>query len=215
MFCSTLFTWVCLTAFFRQNHGAFFGKSDLFFVCMLLPLSSEIHKQESEIEAAAVPTNSIQFRNSWEIQRLYNVIAGFITSVSEKKKHHYLMQWMPVEEFAAQPFVKKHELLKYILDLGLAKADRNYSGFTPLSISSAFSEELSFLYLNSRGLWLVIKIWWLMLQRTINVFLFFLIHVSSFVLNLSLAAAAAAAATQKQTNRRWCILIVLWNYIYL
>ncbi|XP_039125553.1 nudix hydrolase 2-like isoform X1 [Dioscorea cayenensis subsp. rotundata] len=98
---------------FRQNHGAFFGKSDLFFVCMLLPLSSEIHKQESEIEAAA---------------------------------------WMPVEEFAAQPFVKKHELLKYILDLGLAKADRNYSGFTPLSISSAFSEELSFLYLNSRGL---------------------------------------------------------------
>ncbi|KAJ8760194.1 hypothetical protein K2173_011050 [Erythroxylum novogranatense] len=37
---------------FRQSHKAFFGKSDLFFLCMLQPLSSEIQKQELEIEAA-------------------------------------------------------------------------------------------------------------------------------------------------------------------
>ncbi|KAG7536039.1 NUDIX hydrolase domain [Arabidopsis suecica] len=37
---------------FRQTHKAFFGKSDLFFVCMLKPLSLEINAQESEIEAA-------------------------------------------------------------------------------------------------------------------------------------------------------------------
>ncbi|CAN6972060.1 hypothetical protein IGI04_035065 [Brassica rapa subsp. trilocularis] len=37
---------------FRQTHKAFFEKSDLFFVCMMKPLSLEINAQESEIEAA-------------------------------------------------------------------------------------------------------------------------------------------------------------------
>ncbi|XP_010538454.1 PREDICTED: nudix hydrolase 2 [Tarenaya hassleriana] len=37
---------------FRQSHKIFFGKSDLFFLCMLKPLTSEIQAQESEIEAA-------------------------------------------------------------------------------------------------------------------------------------------------------------------
>ncbi|MCO5594644.1 hypothetical protein L7F22_048677 [Adiantum nelumboides] len=37
---------------FRQSHDAAFGKSDLFFLCKLRPLSSEIVLQESEIEAA-------------------------------------------------------------------------------------------------------------------------------------------------------------------
>lgn len=37
---------------FRQVHDAAFGKSDLFFLCKLRPLSSEIEIQESEIEAA-------------------------------------------------------------------------------------------------------------------------------------------------------------------
>ncbi|KAG8642208.1 hypothetical protein MANES_12G066303v8 [Manihot esculenta] len=37
---------------FRQSHRSFFSKSDLFFVCMLRPNSFEIHKQDSEVEAA-------------------------------------------------------------------------------------------------------------------------------------------------------------------
>ncbi|XP_056863182.1 nudix hydrolase 2 [Raphanus sativus] len=37
---------------FRQTHKTFFEKSNLFFVCMLKPLSFEINAQESEIEAA-------------------------------------------------------------------------------------------------------------------------------------------------------------------
>ncbi|KAL5865424.1 hypothetical protein ACOSQ3_002938 [Xanthoceras sorbifolium] len=37
---------------FRQSHQSFFRKSDLFFVCMLRPLSFDIQKQDSEIEAA-------------------------------------------------------------------------------------------------------------------------------------------------------------------
>ncbi|KAJ4980690.1 hypothetical protein NE237_031527 [Protea cynaroides] len=37
---------------FRQSHQSFFGKSDLFFVCMLKPLSFDIQMQDVEIEAA-------------------------------------------------------------------------------------------------------------------------------------------------------------------
>ncbi|CAN4084525.1 unnamed protein product [Withania somnifera] len=37
---------------FRQSHKSFFGKSDLFFICMLKPLSFTIHKQDAEIEEA-------------------------------------------------------------------------------------------------------------------------------------------------------------------
>lgn len=39
---------------YRQSHQSFFEKSDLFFVCMLRPLSFDIHKQDLEIEAAQV-----------------------------------------------------------------------------------------------------------------------------------------------------------------
>ncbi|KAJ4977143.1 hypothetical protein NE237_002249 [Protea cynaroides] len=37
---------------FRQSHQVIFGKSDLFFLCILRPLSCDIKKQETEIEAA-------------------------------------------------------------------------------------------------------------------------------------------------------------------
>jgi hypothetical protein len=40
----------------RQGHGGLFGKSDLFFVCILRPLSTQIVKQDSEIAAAQVLT---------------------------------------------------------------------------------------------------------------------------------------------------------------
>ncbi|KDP29944.1 hypothetical protein JCGZ_18513 [Jatropha curcas] len=37
---------------FRQSHQSFFSKSDLFFVCLLRPISFAIQKQESEVAAA-------------------------------------------------------------------------------------------------------------------------------------------------------------------
>lgn len=39
---------------YRQAHKMFFKKSDLFFICMMHPLSSDIKKQDLEIEAAQV-----------------------------------------------------------------------------------------------------------------------------------------------------------------
>ncbi|OIT00055.1 PREDICTED: nudix hydrolase 2-like [Nicotiana attenuata] len=37
---------------FRQSHKSFFGKSDLFFICILKPLNFTIRKQNAEIEEA-------------------------------------------------------------------------------------------------------------------------------------------------------------------
>ncbi|KAG9448558.1 hypothetical protein H6P81_008523 [Aristolochia fimbriata] len=99
---------------FRQTHKSFFKKSDLFFVCMLKPLSYDIQKQDLEIEAA---------------------------------------QWMPIEEYAALPYLSKYELLKYILDICLAKIGKGYSGFSPVPTKSAFSgEESYYMYLNAKDL---------------------------------------------------------------
>ncbi|KAF2288822.1 hypothetical protein GH714_015258 [Hevea brasiliensis] len=98
---------------FRQSHGEFFDKSDLCFICLLQPLSFDIQKQESEIDAA---------------------------------------QWMPLDEYRAQPFVQKSEPLKYFFDLCLAKIDNKYSGFSPVPNTSNIPDEKGYLYVNSRYL---------------------------------------------------------------
>ncbi|XP_045815177.1 nudix hydrolase 2 [Trifolium pratense] len=100
---------------FRQSHMSFFEKSDLFFVCLLRPLSFDIKIQEVEIEAA---------------------------------------KWMPFDEYVAQPFMEKYELLRYINDIYLAKVDGHYSGFTPVPTKSNFSNQknTSYLYFNAGGL---------------------------------------------------------------
>lgn len=59
---------------------------------------------------------------------------------------------MPLEEYAAQPSLQKHDLLKYIVDICLAKTGTGYSGFSPVQIKSAFSRKQSYFYLNSRDL---------------------------------------------------------------
>lgn len=46
----------------RQSHKSFFDKSDLFFVCMMQPLSFDIKPQEAEIEAAQVYSVGILYQ---------------------------------------------------------------------------------------------------------------------------------------------------------
>lgn len=98
---------------FRQSHRTFFEKSDLFFVCLLQPISFDISIQETEIEAA---------------------------------------QWMPIDDYMAQPMMAKNGLMKRISDVGLAKYENGYAGFTAVGVHSAFSDYKSHLYLNSRDL---------------------------------------------------------------
>lgn len=59
-------------------------------------------------------------------------------------------QWMPLEEFAAQPLAQKYSLFKGTIDLCLAKLDKNYSGFEPVSFSS--DKKPHYLYLNKKDL---------------------------------------------------------------
>ncbi|XP_069154666.1 nudix hydrolase 2 isoform X2 [Solanum lycopersicum] len=94
---------------FRQSHKSFFDKSDLFFVCMLQPLSHDIQMQEREIEAA---------------------------------------QWMPFEQYAAQPFVQGHDLLRYISDICSAKMEGRYTGFSPVPTVTGFSAKKTYLYMH-------------------------------------------------------------------
>ncbi|KAI3417044.1 Nudix hydrolase domain-containing protein [Psidium guajava] len=100
---------------FRQSHKAFFDKSELFFLCILRPLSFDIQKQDLEIEAA---------------------------------------QWLSLEEFAAQPFAQQNELCECITDLCLARANHDYSRFTPVvTPSRSISDQgLQYVYLNAKTL---------------------------------------------------------------
>lgn len=52
------------------------------------------------------------------------------------------MQWMPMEEYAAQPFVQKHELVKNILNISLARMDNSYAGFSSVGVKSAFFDRV-------------------------------------------------------------------------
>ncbi|XP_042479297.1 nudix hydrolase 2-like isoform X2 [Macadamia integrifolia] len=58
-------------------------------------------------------------------------------------------QWMPLEEYAAQPFIQEHILLKYGVNICFAKIVKGYGGFSGVPIRSSFSTKSSSLYLNS------------------------------------------------------------------
>ncbi|KAG6387528.1 hypothetical protein SASPL_152720 [Salvia splendens] len=61
--------------------------------------------------------------------------------------------WMPFEEYAAQPFIQKHDLLKKISEICAAKKEkREYAGFSPVATTTGFSQKKSYLYINSQCL---------------------------------------------------------------
>ncbi|XAR68252.1 NAD(+) diphosphatase [Bertholletia excelsa] len=76
---------------------------------MLRPLSFDIQKQDSEIEAA---------------------------------------RWMPLEEYAAHPFVEKHEQFRYAARICLEKRENGYIGFSAVPATSGFSSKKTYLYFN-------------------------------------------------------------------
>lgn len=55
---------------------------------------------------------------------------------------------MDMEEYAAQPFVKKHEMFNKIAEICLAKKKNKYNGFSKELMTSAFSAKKSYLYFN-------------------------------------------------------------------
>uniref|UniRef100_A0A2P2LKT8 Uncharacterized protein MANES_13G061400 n=4 Tax=Rhizophora mucronata TaxID=61149 RepID=A0A2P2LKT8_RHIMU len=70
---------------FRQSHRSFFQKSDLFFVCKLQPLSFDIKKQDSEIEAAQwMPIGDYVDQPYNKEHQLFKYIAQICKTSSEK-----------------------------------------------------------------------------------------------------------------------------------
>ncbi|KAH7533509.1 hypothetical protein FEM48_Zijuj04G0138500 [Ziziphus jujuba var. spinosa] len=57
-------------------------------------------------------------------------------------------QWMPVEEYAAQAFVQKHEMFNLIAKVCLAKLDADYVGFSAVPTTTG-SGKRSYLYCNN------------------------------------------------------------------
>jgi len=67
---------------FRQNHHSLFGKSDLFFVCVLHPRSSTITPQASEIEACEWVDPEVYFAQGFfQKSGLYSLINQNIREV--------------------------------------------------------------------------------------------------------------------------------------
>ncbi|XP_062152480.1 nudix hydrolase 2-like [Alnus glutinosa] len=59
-------------------------------------------------------------------------------------------QWMPVEDYAAQPFIREHEQFNYIAKICLAKLDKDYAGFSRISAATASGKTIS-LYSSNLG----------------------------------------------------------------
>ncbi|PWA89473.1 nudix hydrolase 6-like protein [Artemisia annua] len=55
-------------------------------------------------------------------------------------------QWMPVEDYANQLFMKEHKSFNYIAKICLAKKDNKYDGFSALPIATATSDNKSYIY---------------------------------------------------------------------
>lgn len=55
---------------------------------------------------------------------------------------------MAIEEYAAQPFIKKHEMFYKIAEICIAKKEDKYNGFSKVLMTSAFSTKRNYLYYN-------------------------------------------------------------------
>ncbi|XP_057753421.1 nudix hydrolase 2-like isoform X2 [Arachis stenosperma] len=114
-------------------------------------------------EVLVVQENSGHFRGSgvWKfptgvVDQGEDICVAAVREVKEETGKQRLeieaSRWMPFEEYSAQPFVQKHDLLKYISDVCSAKIDGRYSGYSAVSTSSSFSDQKYYLYLNAGAL---------------------------------------------------------------
>nr|ACU24515.1 unknown [Glycine max] len=58
-------------------------------------------------------------------------------------------KWMPVEDYAAQPFVQDNELFDFIRKICFSKLDGNYNGFSNV-LTCTSSGKKTYLYFNNR-----------------------------------------------------------------
>ena len=80
---------------FRHAHNFMFGKSDLFFVCLLKPLTKTIVKQESEIESCEwISLEKYMNQKLFLSSPVYSRLNLFIEQIAkEKEKKSYLQRF--------------------------------------------------------------------------------------------------------------------------
>ena len=80
---------------FRHAHNFMFGKSDLFFVCLLKPLTKTIIKQESEIESCEwISLDKYMNQKLFLSSPVYSKLNIFIEQiVKEKDNKKYLQRF--------------------------------------------------------------------------------------------------------------------------
>lgn len=88
---------------FQQAHNSLFGKSDMFFVCLLTPTTFDIKKQESEIFACEwidveSYLNQEFFLKSPLLSKMNEVVAGIVRDRTREiymKKHELSSRLRP------------------------------------------------------------------------------------------------------------------------
>ncbi|XP_057732705.1 nudix hydrolase 2-like [Arachis stenosperma] len=58
-------------------------------------------------------------------------------------------QWMPIEDYVAQPFVRENELFDLLTKIWLSKVDEKYTGFSTILAKTSKSKK-SYLYFNKK-----------------------------------------------------------------
>lgn len=61
----------------------------------------------------------------------------------------FCFQWMAVEEYMAQPFVRDNEMFNFLTKIGLSKFGGKYNGFSSV-LSSTSSPKKSYFYFNKK-----------------------------------------------------------------
>jgi len=85
-----------------------FQKSDLFFICVLRPLSNDIKIDETEIQAAKVRRT----------RRLFSVGSpSKQVSIYDLLNSEHGLQWMPLPEWMEQPFIQDDHMFSKISDI--------------------------------------------------------------------------------------------------
>ncbi|KAG8386019.1 hypothetical protein BUALT_Bualt03G0105500 [Buddleja alternifolia] len=97
---------------FRQTHKYFFGKSELFFLCMLRPLSFDIQKQDSEIEAVQWMPIVEYASQSFAKDSIFKYVNDIC--LAKVDKHYTGFTQLPITSFfndkVSYLYVNKHDL---------------------------------------------------------------------------------------------------------
>lgn len=64
-----------------------------------------------------------------------------------------MLQWMPLDEFLAQPYHQGDRMSKNVVDICVSSYENKYRGFTALQMMSKLDDRLSYLYCGDLYKW--------------------------------------------------------------